>query len=169
MINTIYKITNIIDGKIYIGQTWGKIETRFCQHCQLTSKCIYLKSAIQYHGKDNFTIEAVCYAIDQADANYWEGHFIRRYDSDNREKGYNLTGGGNARKHSEESKKKMSLALKGKPKSEKHKLALSKSKKGKPVWPKGKKHTEKTKAKISKSLSGCTWKMVDGKRKFIKG
>lgn len=60
--------------------------------------------------------------------------------------------------HSDETKRKMSEAQKGKKLSEEHKAKISTNHKGM----KGKHHTEETKAKISAILTGRHWKLVDG-------
>src|SRR5271157_247442 len=88
----VYLITNKINGQQYVGQTWTKLSYRFRQHCN-EKRNYYITNAINKYGKDNFTIEAVCYAIDQKDADYWEGHFIKKYDTTNN--GYNIRAGGN--------------------------------------------------------------------------
>ena len=73
--------------------------------------------------------------------------------------------------HSEEMRKKMSEAMKGKPSprkgkhlSEEHKRKIGEANKGKKLGP----MTEETKAKMSKSRKGLYkgkhWKLVDGKR-----
>ena len=72
--------------------------------------------------------------------------------------------------HSEEAKRKISEALKGKklgPMTEETKKKLSEAMKGKPSGNKGKKlgpMTEEHKAKISAANKGKHWKLVDGKR-----
>jgi|AntAceMinimDraft_18_1070375.scaffolds.fasta_scaffold03807_15 group I intron endonuclease len=55
------------------------------------------------------------------------------------------------KKHSEETKRKMSESNKGQKRSEETKKRLSESHKGKITWMKGKKHTEETKKKMSES------------------
>lgn len=49
----IYKIVNLITGKIYIGQTVGSLNTRWNQHCLISSKCAALNGAINKYGKEN--------------------------------------------------------------------------------------------------------------------
>ena len=52
----------------------------------------------------------------------------------------------------------MSLHKKGKPKSEEHRKKLSEANKGKPVWNKGKKFSEETRNKIGEANKGKnTW------------
>lgn len=117
MINicTIYKYTNKINGKVYIGQTWSSPKVRAGSNGRgYDRKQSHFYAAIQKYGWNNFVPEIVCYAIDQQDANYWESHFIRRYASIDRKNGYNIRDGGSNGPLSEESKKKISIANTGK-------------------------------------------------------
>ena len=65
MLGKIYKITNKINGKIYIGQTVKSLKERFQKHCWgTTEKDSYhlnmaIKKAIRKYGKQNFTIELI--------------------------------------------------------------------------------------------------------------
>lgn len=92
----IYKVTNNINGKIYIGQTRRTIEQRWKQHLYnsfhdvTTDKSLFHR-AIKKYGADAFTIEQV-EECDNEELNtretYWINYFNTRYD------GYNLTFGG---------------------------------------------------------------------------
>lgn len=68
----IYKITNMINGKSYIGKTNLSIEKRFKEHCRDSKKerCENrpLYSAMNKYGIENFTVEQIdkCSA-DEAD------------------------------------------------------------------------------------------------------
>lgn len=94
----IYKITNKINGKIYIGQTIKKIEYRWSGHCWNQSGCTYLKHAIQKYGRENFTIEEIDGANSQSELNYLEKHYMYKFDS-LAPNGYNLIEGGMERHH----------------------------------------------------------------------
>ncbi len=52
----IYKIENLINGKIYIGQTVQSVNKRWSEHCNNKSCCKVLKNAIAKYGKENFKI-----------------------------------------------------------------------------------------------------------------
>ena len=85
----VYKITNKINNKIYIGQTTETIEKRFKRHCgyQLQDNT-YIHRAIKKYGKNNFYIEKIDEAKNQQELNEKELYWIKYYQSD--KKGYNL-------------------------------------------------------------------------------
>lgn len=91
----IYKITNKINGKSYIGQTIQNVKERFYQHC--ATKCsqailnMVIHKAINKYGKSNFTIEVI-EEVESTNLNDRERYWIRYYDSYNN--GYNSTEGG---------------------------------------------------------------------------
>ena len=94
----IYKVTNLVDGKIYIGQS-KNIGQRWTKHrCSPfnTNSEQYdtpFYRAIRKYGIDNFQFEVIeqC-SIDLLDER--EIYWINFYDSTNLNKGYNLTSGG---------------------------------------------------------------------------
>ena len=102
----IYKITNKINGKSYIGQTTKDAQIRWKQHCKCASHCHALSSAIKKYGKDNFTIEEICIASDLEDLNKKESNYIIEFNT-LAPNGYNLTSGGKRPLFSEETKKRM--------------------------------------------------------------
>ena len=91
----IYKITNTINGKSYIGQTIQNVKERFYQHC--ATKCskavsnMAIHRAIKKYGKSNFTVEVI-EEIDSTNLNDRERYWIKYYNSYNNE--YNSTKGG---------------------------------------------------------------------------
>ena len=52
----IYKITNRINGKVYIGQTRMSLNVRWWHHCN-RKDCPALHHAIKKYGAENFTVE----------------------------------------------------------------------------------------------------------------
>lgn len=59
MVCYLYKITNKINGKIYLGITKNP-KTREYKHFACTSKHGLMTHAIQKYGKENFTFEVLC-------------------------------------------------------------------------------------------------------------
>lgn len=100
---SIYKITNIKNNKIYIGQT-VEPKKRWYQHRRDAANPKYpLHFAINKYGTDNFIFEVLLSCVTQDDANYMEEKFINEYGSlakDN--KGYNISLGGTVSPKSDE-------------------------------------------------------------------
>lgn len=55
----LYKITNKINQKVYIGMTC-RPETRFKEHCSPYSTCTKLRNSIQKYGSENFKYVILC-------------------------------------------------------------------------------------------------------------
>jgi len=90
----IYKYTNKIDGKIYIGQTID-IETRKWTHehnAKIMHKFFFYR-AIRKHGIENFSFEIV-EECDTSLLNEREIYWIKHFKSNNDNYGYNMTCGG---------------------------------------------------------------------------
>lgn len=93
----IYKITNLINNKIYIGQVYNKsIESRFNRHCDgaAANSKSYLGRAIHKYGKENFKYELLEECFSVKELNEREKYWIAYYNSTNGHIGYNLTPGG---------------------------------------------------------------------------
>lgn len=90
----IYKITCIVNNKVYIGQTTLSIEKRFKQHLSKSSFCKKLKYAIRKYGKENFVIEQIDKASSKEEADIKERSYILEYNSISDKYGYNITEGG---------------------------------------------------------------------------
>ena len=88
----IYKIINIQNNKVYIGQTIRPVEQRFQRHINDALNNIldtHFARAIRKYGKDSFKVEIIDTAQTQDELNQKEQYWIRQYDSVN--KGYNET------------------------------------------------------------------------------
>lgn len=108
----LYKITNQLNGKVYIGQS-NDPEYRWKQHkydSQRVNPIQYIHRAIAKHNILNFIFEIIAGCKTQEDADLIEDQLINRYDSRNKAKGYNLRAGGSHGIHSEETKQKQSEA-----------------------------------------------------------
>lgn len=86
----IYKITNKVNGKSYIGQTRYTLEFRWRQHIHKKDNT-YFHNAIHKYGVENFSQE-ILEECDVNDLNSKEIFYIAKYDTFNN--GYNLTIGG---------------------------------------------------------------------------
>ena len=92
----IYKITNKINGKIYIGQAIN-INTRWYHHKNnafIKNKNQALYQAMRKYGVDNFTIEQIDSAYSKDELNKKEIYWIEKYQSYKSSNGYNRTRGG---------------------------------------------------------------------------
>jgi group I intron endonuclease len=109
----IYKITNKINGKVYIGQTIVSINQRWSRHKSDSSKNspYAIHRAIKKYGFDNFIVEEIDGANNISELNYREYLHIGLHNS-MYPMGYNLKPGGNSRGHSEQTKKKIGYKTK---------------------------------------------------------
>lgn len=106
----IYCIKNIVNGKIYIGQTID-LDKRYKEHLRELKNNYHFnehlqKSFIKY-GEESFEF-IVLEKCDKDKLNDLEMHYIQRFNSLNRNSGYNLRAGGIKPTLTEESKKKIS-------------------------------------------------------------
>lgn len=140
----IYKITNKLNGKCYVGQTVQKLNRRFQAHARLTKSAISL--AIKKYGKDNFSLTELGHYKTLGQLNDAESYFIEFYNC-LAPNGYNLHTGGNSHKVSDETKLKQSLSHLGKKQSAetiaKKSISLT-----------GKVKSLETRAKLSKANKG---------------
>ena len=112
----IYKATNLINGKIYIGQTTMIFKKRKLSHLyemKATNKTHYFSNALNKYGFDNFKWEVICICPNIAVLNKQEQYYITFLNSMNKNVGYNLTNGGLNALYSKEAKLKMSKAQSG--------------------------------------------------------
>jgi group I intron endonuclease len=149
----IYKVTNKITEKIYIGKTANKFNKRRNQHKHSAlngNSNTYFHKAIRKYGWDNFEWEI----IEECGNNDFlcerEVYWINFYNTMNNEKGYNLTNGGEGLvgfNPNEESRKKMSNSHKGVKLSEEHRKAIGEGQKGRVI-------SEETRKKIGDAQRG---------------
>jgi len=135
----IYKTTNMLNGKIYIGQSKRPKNDSYLGSGK------NIKKEISLHGICNFKKEILEDNIDISILDQREIHWISIYNSTNQEIGYNITNGGSGYnafgiKRTDEFKEKVSISKKGKPPTECQLKALKelhKKMKGKEPWNKG--------------------------------
>ncbi len=135
----IYKATNKINGKSYIGQTVKSLESRKNEHKRSLNDFYFIR-ALRKYGFDSFEWGVLEYCDSKEELDEMEFHYIKQYGSF-RPSGYNMTLGGEGSlgwKPSVETKKK-----------------ISNSKKGKSIGKENsfydKKHSEETKQKMKKN------------------
>jgi len=173
----IYRITNLINGKTYIGQHKYK-ETPYDDYMG-SGKLLH--KAYEKYGIENFKKDILVFNIPERKyADLLEKTFIAsEREKVGKENCYNIADGGEGRTGllSEETKKKMAESKKG-----------NTYRKGKLPWNTGKHRSEETKRKIAETLKGRKqsketirkraesnkgkhtwakgkhWKLVDGKR-----
>ena len=79
MIGIIYKITNDVNNKVYIGQTTSLIENRWERHCEELDNTKFHK-AIKEIGKEHFTISVIEKPLVK-DLDEREIYWISKYNS----------------------------------------------------------------------------------------
>lgn len=121
----IYKITNLINGKIYIGQTSKKyLSDRWGEHKYNARNGVKsaLYNAIRKYGIENFECKPIMHGIPIDRLNYYEILMIKKFKSEAKyQHGYNLTSGGGGTRglvpwnkgipRSKETKEKIRIAL----------------------------------------------------------
>jgi group I intron endonuclease len=89
----IYKITNKLNGKMYIGQTVQKLSDRWSDHCRpCAGKHVNhsaIADAIRKYGKENFILEQIDTAGTLETLDLLEIHYIQKYNTLS-PNGYNL-------------------------------------------------------------------------------
>lgn len=117
----IYKITNIKNGKVYIGLTINTSHQRWLSHLSVArnpnKSKIGIDAAIAKYGKDAFIVEDIDSAKTLDELNEKEKYWITYYNSMNPVIGYNIAEGGGGicgYRHSEVSRYKCGSSFRGK-------------------------------------------------------
>ena len=133
--NEVYKITNKVTGKIYVGITNQGSGARYRHHwyeARIGESAPIHKSMAKY-GEENFTLEIIDFADTYEELKEKERFWIKELNSMDRKIGYNLTEGGDGtfgRMHSEETKEKIRQKAIGRKMSEETKKRMSEARKG---------------------------------------
>ena len=162
----IYVHVNKVNGKIYIGQTKSEnLNRRWNTDGSGYKTNTHFWNAIQKYGWDNFNHVVLIEDLSLEEANLIEEELIKKYNSTNPKKGYNLRFGGNNSSFSEETINKFKEIRKGtqrgelnnfygKRHSEETKQKLRENHLNRPAYFKGHKHSTDSKKKISESKKG---------------
>jgi group I intron endonuclease len=160
----IYKTTNLINSKIYIGKSKNEFDPNYFGSGSL------LRKAIKKYGILNFDVEIIEECDNTKDLDRLEIFWISKFNSQDRKIGYNITDGGTGgdtytnnpnypdiienlkkRRHTEETKKKISENN-------------WQSKNNGPML--GLKHSDETKKKMSASHMGKHHMTEEGRKKL---
>jgi group I intron endonuclease len=108
----VYKVTNNLNGKVYIGYTTRTLKQRWAEHSAPSRVTTVLHKAIKKYGKENFSIEEVFVSSCIKTILDKEKELISQYNSFN-SGGYNATFGGEASIPTKATCAKISAAKKG--------------------------------------------------------
>lgn len=153
----VYMVTNMVNGKIYIGKTSKTARQRFQRHVQeafsknrLGKRNFYFHRSIVKYGKESFNVNVLHECETNEQASELEIACIKKYNAKDPMIGYNLTNGGEGvvgRKKTPQEIENHRKKLLGRKLTQEHKQAIS-------IGNKGKKLSRKTKEKISRMNSG---------------
>lgn len=160
----IYKIENLVNKKVYVGQTGTSFKQRKRQHlCRLRKQKHgnqHLQNAWNKYGEENFVFEIIEEVEEEKLLTEREQFWCDFYESNNKEKGYNIRICVDSNKGIvgwSRGKKRPELAGKNNPMYGKNPIP----------WNKGKKCENLSKANSGENSSSAklTWKQVDEIRK----
>lgn len=163
----VYQHKNKINGKIYIGITMQKPEQRW-RYGEGYKTSPHFYAAIQKYGWDNFEHNILFQNLTKEEACKKEQELIAKFNSINREFGYNSTSGGEIFVMNEETKQKISQAMMGNknnlghPCSEEKKRKISEAQKGKTLT---KEHKQKLSEAAKKRHTPCSKQAKENIRK----
>ena len=163
---TVYQHKNKINGKIYIGITSQKPEQRW-RNGEGYKSSPHFYSAIQKYGWDNFEHNILFVELTKEQACLKEQELIKEFNSMNREYGYNSTSGGDIFVMNEETKQKISQALMGNQNNLGHSCSEEKKKKISEAQ-KGREFTEEHKQKLSEAAKNRHVPCSEEKKQTLK-
>lgn len=112
---SIYLITNLKNGKQYVGQTKRSVSERYAEHIQEalnTKRNLHLYNSIRKYGVENFRLDILEDNVDEEDLDRLEIYYIGLFDTFHN--GYNNTvGGGGVRgyHHNKETRLKIGKSV----------------------------------------------------------
>lgn len=116
----LYCVTHRNTGRSYVGQTCIRMEWRWAKHCYIarskTGKgCTYLDRAIQKYGPEAFDVVQIASANSREEINCLEKLYIKALNCRVPD-GFNIEEGGCVYEMSQETRDKIAVAHRGKPK-----------------------------------------------------
>ena len=163
----VYQHKNKINGKVYIGITMQDPERRW-RYGEGYKSSPHFYTAIQKYGWDNFEHNILFENLTKEEACQKEQELITEFNSMNRKYGYNSTSGGDVFTMNDETKQKISQAMMGNknglghPCSEEKKKKISKAQKGKKLT---EEHKQKLSEAAKKRHTPCSEKAKENIRK----
>jgi group I intron endonuclease len=127
MVYSIYRFTNLINNKMYIGFTSYTPDERYklhisaCNDSRNVERKQHIHSAMLKHGVENFKFDIIYQSMDFEHCLSMETYFIKEYNTFGGKSGYNHTMGGEDRKRSDATIEKHRNKMKGKKQSDEHK------------------------------------------------
>jgi group I intron endonuclease len=153
----VYRCTNLISGKVYIGKTTATLRRRWSEHCSAARRgSPYLfHRAIRKYGPDAFQVEALVVASYPETLNALEQECIAQAGS-LVPGGYNLRPGGEGGTHSHQTRRILRERALGRRLSAEHRAAIGRGITGERNGFYGKHHSEETKQVLrTKCASVC--------------
>ena len=160
----VYKHTNKINGKVYIGQTkYGDDPNKRWLDGRGYRDSSYFGNAVNKYGWENFNHEILHNGLTLEEANYYESLEITNYNSMDPQFGYNQTGGGGNNIFSEDLRQKM-VQIKNTPE---YRENQRNKKLGKKLFPNGRIISDITKQKQSSVNMGKRSMYKNGTYTFV--
>jgi group I intron endonuclease len=176
----VYRITNSVDGKIYVGKT-NNLKRRKIEHISEAARDRrknHLYNAIRKYGVEVFAFQVLAEFAEEEVAYEAERFFIAFFNTTDKRVGYNRTLGGEGVRHTPEGRKRISEAAKKRtgvrnsffshrhtPETKRHiaELARRRMKGNHPMQ--GRQHSEETRRKIGAARKG--WQMPKEQRQQL--
>jgi len=151
----IYKAKNVINDKVYIGQTTKKLIERIRDHQRNINRKNYpFYNGLGKHGKENFIWSEIDRASTRDELDSKEEYWIDFYRSTEKKFGYNAKSGGRVPVFNAETRNKISKTSTGRKFSAETKKKMSDIHLGKAIRPKGFKMSESQKLSLSRANKG---------------
>ena len=123
---SVYMHINKVNDKKYIGITSQPVSRRWRKNGEGYKQCVLFYRAIKKYGWDNFEHIVLKEKLTEQEAKQMEKNLIKKYNSNNKKYGYNLTDGGEMTHFNEEVIQRMKESKrKNPPKVNREKLSAS--------------------------------------------